>query len=540
MFHVALLPLLLVAAVSTAPPVTFESLLKEMIDRSVVTRMPEPAYEQRQASSYNRESTTRDAPGWFADGDGAGFIREREHRGQREWVLLEHDGPGCLTKLWTPAFYRDLANHAGPNLRIYLDGADEPFLDEPFIALVTGEGSIAPPFAERTARAGNCYLPIPFAKRCVVTTTAPPFYYLINYRAYAAGTSVETLSKASLAAAKEELDTTARAFNFGTIVSGRWMEPTPLAAGASRVVELPKGPQAITRLTVELPEAAKDPSILRSTVLVARFDGEETIWAPVGDFFGSPDATRSAATWSRRGDRSGAFKTRWQMPYEKGGSVEIVNLASRPIQVALHPVTQPYAWDSRSLHFHARWRPDDIRPGTPFVDWNFVDVAGEGIYVGDAWTVLNPQRGTWWGEGDEKIYVDGAWDRGAPTMFGTGTEDYYGWAGGEIPTPKDEFCTAFVGNLKVGGLDGTTLGFNICTRERSLDAIPFRSRLRVDLESSFGTDIRQPWNHLGYSAMVFYYARPGATDNRPASPGEARAPIMRLVDDEKNGKRVER
>ena len=38
--------------------------------------------------------------------------------------------------------------------------------------------------------------------------------------------------------------------------------------------------------------------------------------------------------------------------------------------------------------------------------------------------LINYHRG-WWGEGDEKIYVDG---EDFPSHFGTGTEDYYGYA----------------------------------------------------------------------------------------------------------------
>ena len=37
----------------------------------------------------------------------------------------------------------------------------------------------------------------------------------------------------------------------------------------------------------------------------------------------------------------------------------------------------------------------------------------------------NPPGAAWWGEGDEKIYVDG---EAFPSLFGTGTEDYFGYA----------------------------------------------------------------------------------------------------------------
>ena len=46
------------------------------------------------------------------------------------------------------------------------------------------------------------------------------------------------------------------------------------------------------------------------------------------------------------------------------------------------------------------------------------------MYVGDCLTLFNTVY-AWRGEGDEKIYVDG---ESFPSHFGTGTEDYYGYA----------------------------------------------------------------------------------------------------------------
>ena len=86
--------------------ITLKSLFEEMIDREVA-RFPEPLYRSLQASSYNRESVHRDKPGWFADSDGLGFIRTETIAGKTEWVIMEHEGPGCLTRMWTPFFYYD-------------------------------------------------------------------------------------------------------------------------------------------------------------------------------------------------------------------------------------------------------------------------------------------------------------------------------------------------------------------------------------------------------------------------------------------------
>ena len=113
---------LLTTPQASTPAVTLSSLLEEMVDRKALARYPEPAYRSLQASSYNRLSVARDQPGWFADSDGIGFIRTEKINDRTEWVIMEHDGPGCITKMWTPFFYYRLNNRTGPDIRIYLDG----------------------------------------------------------------------------------------------------------------------------------------------------------------------------------------------------------------------------------------------------------------------------------------------------------------------------------------------------------------------------------------------------------------------------------
>jgi hypothetical protein len=511
--------------------IDFPGLLREMTDRDAVARVPHPYHECLQASSYNRASTNRnqaqqDTAGWFADSDGLGFVRTDQNGSQTEWVLLDHQGPGCLTKIWTPNFYYGFNDRKGPNVRVYLDDNTSPVVDESLIELVTGKGSFKPPFCAYTARAGNSYLPIPFAKSCRVTLTAKPFYFLINYRAYPEGTPVETFTRAGYQAAAAELEKVAQHLTAppeaarGAILHSATLEP-----GGQMEVPLPPGPGALRQFTLRLPQAPAEPEILRSTVLAMTFDGEETVWCPVGDFFCSADTLHPIHTWERTVAADGSLTCRWVMPFRTNGRIRVLNHGQRPVEVQLQAESAPWTWDDRSLHFHARWRPDDVVAGTPFQDWNFVDIRGTGTFVGDAWTILNVQ-GSWWGEGDEKLYVDKAWNKGFPTHFGTGTEDYYGWAGGEVPTRRDEFSGPFLANARVGGLDGLTTGFNIVTRTRSLDAIPFRERLVFDMESSFGTDIRNPWNLLAYSAVTFWYGKPGVSHNRPAQPAVAAKPIL--------------
>jgi hypothetical protein len=523
----------LLAAGADHSAVTLETLLREMADPCAAASLPAPAYESLQASSYNRASVHRDKPGWFADSDGTGFIRTENIDGHTEWVLMEHDGPGCITKMWTPFFYYDFNDRQGPNIRIYLDGRPTPVVDESFIGLLTGHGFLKPPFGGLTARAGDSYLPIPFAKRCKVTLTARSFYYIINYRAYPRGTPVTSFRKEQLTSAAPAIETAGKKLAAAAMVPAQptGTETFALPPGSKRKIKLPAGPAAVGWFSIRLtPEEKGDHSYLRSTVLAVDCDGEPTIWCPLGDFFCCADSIHPYHTWQRTVAADGTMTCRWPMPYRQFATLALENRGRHAVQVERRYGMVPWQWNERSLHFHANWRPDDLLPGTPFVDWNFIDIRGRGVYVGDAWTVLNPTQG-WWGEGDEKIYVDGAWERGFPTHFGTGSEDYYGWAGGVNPTRADEFSMPFLANVRVGGVDGDhTRGFNICTRTRSLDAIPFTARLCFDMEASPGTGQRRPADFLGYSAVTFWYARPGAAHNRPPLPQAAARPIMSLAE----------
>jgi hypothetical protein len=516
-----------------AETITINTLLAEMTDPAAVARFPASDYQCLQASSYNRASTNRNQPdrtatGWFADSDGLGFIRTEKIDGKDEWVIMEHNGPGAITKMWTPFFYYDFNDHVGPNIRIYLDGSPTPVIDESLIRLIRGDGLFAPPTATKTARAGDSYVPIPFAKSCKVTMTKKSFYNIINYRAYPPGTPVETFTREGLAAAAKELADAGQILTVPMDANvGALKESAKLEAGDKLTLKLPAGSQAVRQFTVRIPRALTNPASLRSTVLTMTFDGEETVWTPVGDFFASADSLHPFHTFQRTVLADGTLICRWVMPYRKSGEIRLTNLGKTPVTAELQADVSPWQWDDASMHFYARWRADDLVPGSPFQDWNFVRIQGQGVYVGDNWTILNPQEG-WWGEGDEKIYVDDDWDKGFPTHFGTGTEDYYGWAGGENPTRHDEFSTPFLSNVRVGGLNEDTKGYNVCLRTRALDAIPFKHQLVFDMESSFGVDIRHPWDFLGYSVVTYWYAKPGALHNRPALSTEAAKPIVSM------------
>jgi len=186
------------------------------------------------------------------------------------------------------------------------------------------------------------------------------------------------------------------------------------------------------------------------------------------------------------------------MPYAKSARIELANHGRKTVIVEPHFYVVPYHWTTRSLHFHAKWRTEKMKT-RPFRDWNYCDLKGQGVYVGNMLSILNPVT-AWWGEGDEKIYVEG---EKFPSHFGTGTEDYYGYAWSD-PRP---FQHAYHNQTRCDGPE--TKGWNSLNRFHVLDAIPFTRSLKFDMEVWHWI----PNIEVTCATTNYWYARPGSTDN---------------------------
>lgn len=500
-------------AASGKPQVTLISLLEEMVDRSALARWPAPAYSARQVSTYDRRQVTHEDPaGWFANQDYGYALRIEEVAGSKEWVILDHEGPGCITRIWNP-------NADAGTVRFYLDGSDQPAIEANFQELAGGRALTGPPLALLAVRGNDCYFPISFAQRCKITLSKEPFYYAVQYRAYEPETVVETYSEQVFQSAQDAI---ARAGEILTKSSPAAGEPwgafsNTIASGGGTTLSLPQGPAAVTELKVWIRNAnAIDiEQALRSLVLKISFDGEQTVWCPLGDFFGLGIAREPYSDWNRTVGSDGRLTCRWVMPYERAAQIELINLSETDIEVDLSASTGPWRWDERSLHFHTNWRRQFPISEHP-LDWNYLNVEGTGVYAGDTLTTMNPQW-SWWGEGDEKVYID-AFDK--PALVGTGLEDYYGYAWG-VP---NYFMSPFLSASRVRYTpdEKDHIGHTTVSRIRSLDAIPFSHSLRFDMEiSCIGKNEGMEW-----SVASFWYARPGAQSQPKPAPDEAASPIQ--------------
>ncbi|MBU2914125.1 glycoside hydrolase family 172 protein [Reichenbachiella agariperforans] len=507
------------AAVAQQEEVSITSLLQEMVDREAIARFPQSNFRLKQESSYNRASQSpEDSVGWFINHDynssdeDHNFIRIEENEGQQEWVLMDQKGPGAIVRTWMP-FMKANQPDTDIQIKIYLDGSDRPVLEGNMLGLFDGTGEIPYPLAHQSLRSAVSFYPIPYAKSCKITTTAQPFFYQFTYRAYDKGTAVKTFSSVdfekSMPLAQEVGE---QLLNPESPMAGQQVNMVKtLNTGVEKGVKLPKGNAAIRSLSVKLGDYS-NPEVTRTVVLKIEFDGEETVWCPIGDFFGSGIGLNPVQGWYNTVDKDGTMTTRWVMPYKKSAKISVFNLSAVPVEVELKAIVGDWQWDDASMYFNAAWRGQYPVLTRPFSDWNYVTLKGRGVYVGDALTVMNPVK-KWWGEGDEKIWVDG---EDFPSIFGTGTEDYYGYSWGgrstnfyEHPFHAQPSCHVYNKLNRKKGEEKNTQGYSTETRSRALDTMPFGSSLQLDMEVWSWTDCE-----MGYTVGMYWYGDRQTSSNR--------------------------
>lgn len=511
------------------PVVSLENLLDEMTDRENITRYPEVSFTLGQFSSYDRESVAPGRPGWFANMDRTMFIRVEEHQGRTEHVMVDTRGPGAIVRIWMTF----AGNEPGRGiLRIYFDDNPVPVIEGAAVDILSGGALVGEPLASSVSdlspydnRGHNLYLPMPYTKSCKITyesrnitnpgnkgNTGESVYYNINYRTYPETTKAETFSMDVLARAGKKL----------AEVQREWMNRErdrdldrckvreihdTLLPGDAWTTEL-KGSGVIKFIKLKL-NASHLPRALRTAILEMHFDGEQTVWCPAGDFFGTGYQCKTVNTWYTAVDEDGTMAGYWLMPFEKEARLVISNIGDQEMEIMGELGWESYKWDDRSMHFGVSWHQYTSiftreglargNPGSPF-DLNFVELDGKGLYVGDGLVLFNTAY-IWWGEGDEKIYVDG---EAFPSHFGTGTEDYYGYAWGGRSKPFSNH--PLIAQPDAGG--NARPGYVVNLRYRGLDVIPFREGLTVDMELWHW---HSTW--INYAPVCYFYLRPGGKSN---------------------------
>ena len=499
------LSLLSAHPVGAAERLTYTDLIKRLTGLEQLATLPVPGERCAQWSSWDRRSQYDAASGdyvdWAANGDGGGFIRKEGD----EFVFAEMDGPGVIWRIWS-------ALPKEGHVRIYLDGAETPAVDLPFIGYFNrqNEPFVYPALVHETARGQNNYVPIPFQKSCKITAEKDwGAYYHFTYTTYPTSTQLPTFTRKL---SEEELDALERA---NAVLSRggndllvrrrgqqKMTQPVTVPPGGTVTVLRLKGKWAITGIDVsmDLPDSPEDRDILRELTLHMYWDGEASpsVWAPLGDFFGTAPGVNKYESLPL-GMTGTQFYCRWYMPVEKGAVIKVSNdgdeQRSLKFTIGHAPLTKPIETLGR---FHAKWHRDAFLPDDPQrrkIDWTMLKTQGRGRFCGVMLHVWNP-RGGWWGEGDEKFFVDG---EHFPSTFGTGSEDYFGYA----------WCdpTLFENCYHNQTISMNNRGHVSVNRWHIADNVPFQSSFEAAIEKYYPNS-----RPTLYASIAYWYQAAGQSD----------------------------
>ncbi len=488
---------------------TYVDLVERLTDLERLAQLPPPGERTAQFSSYDHSSyydeETQQYVNWDANMDGfggGGGIRTEDGK----QVLAEMKGPGCIWRIWS-ALPQD------GHVKIYLDGKKRPVLDLPFQQYFTAENFplVFPSLVHESARGWNCYVPIPYQRSCkVVADKDYGQFFQFTYSTFQKGTRVPTFKRQL---SVEEASALARAEK---ILSRPGVDPAGERPGqqvhkktlkvapgqTASVLEL-AGAGAITsiRAHVELPETPDDRKVLRELVLSIRWDGESepSVWTPLGDFFGTAPGANPYGSLPMGLGENGWWYSHWYMPFAEGAKVELINDGKESQEVAFEITFAALSQPVEKLgRFHAKWHRDAFLPEDPnrWIDWPMLKTRGRGRFCGVMLHVWNP-NGRWWGEGDEKFFVDG---EKFPSTYGTGSEDYFGYAWCD-PTLFDN---AYHNQTLCENANAGHVSVN---RWQITDNIPFQTSFEGCIEKYFPND-----RPTLYACTAYWYLSPGGDD----------------------------
>ncbi|NLR80631.1 glycoside hydrolase family 172 protein [Chitinophaga eiseniae] len=247
----------------------------------------------------------------------------------------------------------------------------------------------------------------------------------------------------------------------------------------------------------------------RYSILRIYWDDESTpsVEVPVGDFFGmgwgeyAPLSSLAICV-----NPGSAFNCYWAMPFRKKCKITMENINTERMTLYYQVDYTLTQVPEDAGYFHAQFRRNNPVKGAEFT---MIDgVKGKGQYVGTylAWGVNN---NGWWGEGEIKFFLDG--DRQAPTICGTGTEDYFcGSYNFDNKGHYQEFNTPYTGLHQVirpDGLYKSQQRFGLY-RWHIMDPVRFEKELKVTIQDlGWRSGGRYLPQQSDISSVVFWYQR---------------------------------
>jgi hypothetical protein len=286
-----------------------------------------------------------------------------------------------------------------------------------------------------------------------------------------------------------------------------------VAPGETHVLMDEKGPGVITHMWITFlgPEpqgwAPKGAANHQEMLFRIFYDDSKrpAVEAPVGDFFANCFGRRSEVnSLPVIVEDADSYNCYWRMPFRKSVRVEIENQSEKPIALLYYNID----WIKKDKlpddapYFYAQYRQEyPVEKGKDYV---VLETSGKGHYVGTVLAVRT-RSPAWFGEGDEKIYIDG---EAKPSIWGTGTEDYFLSAWGLKMTSTPYFGVPFFDQWGIVG------GHTSAYRWHINDPLVFNTGIKVTFEH-FGwiSPDENPnykstsWNERedDYASVAFWY-----------------------------------
>jgi hypothetical protein len=282
--------------------------------------------------------------------------------------------------------------------------------------------------------------------------------------------------------------------------------------GETHVVMDVQGPGAIMHMWFTFvepaPKRGNRPGQANHQEILLRiyWDGDEkpAVEAPFGDFFascfGKRCAVNSLPVVVEGGDSYNGY---WFMPFRKSARIEIVNQSDKPFNLLYYNID----WIKKEIaadapYFHAQYRQE--HPLEAGKDYLILDTQGKGHYVGTVLAVRT-RSPLWFGEGDEKIYIDG---EKTASIWGTGTEDFFCCAMGLKSCSTPYFGVPQFNQFEIVGSMTSAYRWHLA------DPIVFEKGIKVTLEHKSWISADENPDHVkmscneredDYSSVAFWY-----------------------------------
>jgi hypothetical protein len=511
---------------------TYSNLVERLYDLEYLATVPDLGEYSGNFSSYDRNSVYDEASNtymqWSANNDGSGYIRKEGE----DIVIFEKDGPGVIWRFWS-------ALAATGHIKIFIDHSEIPVVDIPFSDFFERFNSDIPPMnlpnlVMILSRGRNHFLPVPYQKHCKIMLSKNwGAYYHITYTSFPEGTLLPTYTGSY---SRDDCFALANADRF---LGNRGYPEKTSAGEAKEAVLITLGPnqtktikeiagnKALTSLKIRydsLVTYGSNADFLKNIWLSITWDSdkEPSVMAPLGMFFGISEGSYPYRSLPL-GLIGDMLYANWYMPFAEKAQLKLLNKGNRTYYFqCLMDVAPLKESANKLLRFHALWHDGNnlISNSAPVagreIDWPLLKVTGKGRFCGISLHVENTWEDPelmaedwwygkwdqktidwWWGEGDEKFFVDG---EKFPSTFGTGSEDYIGFAwSAEPPFPTFDSPFACQPYTPINGN-----GHTIVSRFHIADNIPFHESFEGYIEKYKGNK----WgnnNRCLYDVVVYWY-----------------------------------